>query len=68
MPAIISNWQMPTQAGAVRPSVCHAAVLYRNGLTYRHTLFLQLVYGIILVSTVLKSLREIPTGGGVEYT
>ena len=29
----------PSVRPSVRSSVCHAAILYRNGLTYRHTFF-----------------------------
>jgi len=45
---------------SVRLLVCHAPVLYRNSLTYRHILSSAFVSRIILVFGVYLS--EIPTG------
>jgi len=50
---------------SVRPSVCHAPVLYRNALTYQRILFL--AYGSPIILNTFAKFRQGHPYGGIEY-
>ena len=50
---------------SVRPSVCHAPVLYRNALTYQRILFL--AYGSPIILNTFAKFRQGHPYGSIEY-